>query len=109
MSRNMVSLAAFDLILRIIFRGVMYITFVVEVLAVHFDDGTGDPPRFRVPAYLIADLELCFHHQALLIKKIHRNTNPAAANAWQNYSNYSIAGSSSILTLNFWIDIECRC
>jgi hypothetical protein len=81
MSRNMISLAAFDLILRIIFCGVMYITFVIEVLAVHFDDRTGDPPCFRVPAYLIADLEFCSHHQALLIKKFHRKMIPAAGNA----------------------------
>ena len=53
----MVSLVAFDLILRIIFAGVVSVPFVVEILRMHLDDRASDVPGCRVPGDVVTDLK----------------------------------------------------
>jgi hypothetical protein len=61
---DMVSFVAFDLVLRIIYGGVMDVSFVVDVPGMYSNDSTGYPTGFRVPAYVIADFEALSHDAA---------------------------------------------
>lgn len=62
MSGDMIRFITFDLILWILFRGVMCIALVIEVPRMHFDDRAGNPSRFGVPAYFIACFKFCCHN-----------------------------------------------
>ena len=56
----MIGLVALDFVLGIVFRGVMRMTLVVEILGVDGDDRPRYPACLGIPAYVIADLEdLC--------------------------------------------------
>lgn len=57
----MIGRVAFDLVLGIAFRGVMHMTFVVEVRGVKSDNRHRHPARLRITAYVIADFELFSH------------------------------------------------
>ena len=59
--RDMVRLIAFDGILRIRSRRVMGVSFVDHILRVHLDDVTTHTPGFRIPAYMVANLEFVSH------------------------------------------------
>src|SRR6516225_12091391 len=59
--RDMIGLVALDFVLRIVFRSVMHMTLVVEIRGVDGDDGPRHPACFRIPAYMIADLEPLGH------------------------------------------------
>lgn len=67
MSRNVIRFIAFDLILWFFLCGMMCITFIVEVFCMHFDDRTGNPSCFRIPAYFIACFKLRCHNQILIV------------------------------------------
>src|SRR5580692_2766403 len=59
--RDMIALVAFDLILRIVRRGVMHITLIVEVAGVDGNDRSRNMTGLGVPSHMIADLELVGH------------------------------------------------
>ena len=61
MQRNVVSLVALDLVLRVIFGRMMRVTFVVHILCVNFDDPTADMSGFRVPGHMIIEFEFLHH------------------------------------------------
>jgi hypothetical protein len=61
MQRNVVSLVAFDLVLRVIFGRMMRVTFVVHILCVNFDHPTADVSGFRVPGHMIIEFEFLHH------------------------------------------------
>ena len=61
MRGNVIGLVALDLVLRIALRGVMRMPLVIKISRVDSDDPAGDMPRFRVPTYVIADLEPLRH------------------------------------------------
>jgi hypothetical protein len=56
---------AFDFVLRLVFAGVMDITFVVHVFGVHPHDFAPDPAGFRIPTHTIADFEFLGHANPL--------------------------------------------
>ena len=58
---DMISLVALDLILRIIFAGVVRVPLVVEIFRMHLDDLAADVPGLRVPGDVIADFETSWH------------------------------------------------
>jgi hypothetical protein len=58
---DMVGFVAFDFVLGILFRGVMDMTLIVEVAGMDRYDGPRYPTSFRIPAYVIADLEPLRH------------------------------------------------
>jgi len=53
----MIGFVAFDFVLRIVFRSVMDMTFVIKVRGVDSDDGPSYAASFGIPAYMIAYLE----------------------------------------------------
>jgi hypothetical protein len=55
--RDMIGFVAFDFVLRIVFRSVMDMTFVIKVRGMEGDDGPCDAASFGIPAYMIAYLE----------------------------------------------------
>src|SRR5262249_8282070 len=61
MQCDVIGLVAFDLVLRIVRTGVMYIAFIVYILGVHPHYPAGDPARLGIPAHMIADLEHSRH------------------------------------------------
>lgn len=61
MQRDVVGLVTFDLILRIIWAGVMRIAFIRNVSGMDFDDDSADPAGFRIPAHVIANFEPSRH------------------------------------------------
>ena len=69
MGRDMVGLVAFDLILGIVFRGVMHMPLVVEVAGVDGYDRPRYPAGFGIPAHVIADLESFGHLPLLRIER----------------------------------------
>ena len=59
MNRNMICFAAFDGILRIIFRGMVRIAFVIKIFGMYCCNSAGYSSCFRVPAYQLKNrLEL---------------------------------------------------
>ena len=61
MESDMLGLIAFDLVLWIVRASVVGVAFIIHVFRMHADDVTGDPARFRIPAYVIADFERSSH------------------------------------------------
>jgi hypothetical protein len=61
MGRDMVRLVALDLILRVVSRGVMPVSLIVEVAGMNFDNLSGHATGLRIPAYVISDLEFLLH------------------------------------------------
>jgi hypothetical protein len=61
MHGDMVRFIAFDFILRLIGVSVMRVSFVVDVLSMHFDNPAADTSGLGVPDDVIADLE-AFRH-----------------------------------------------
>src|SRR5215469_3733905 len=59
--RDVIGLVALDFVLRIVLPSVMHMTLVVEIRGVDSDDGPRHPACFRIPAYMIADLEPLGH------------------------------------------------
>lgn len=59
--RDMVCLVALDGILRVCAGRVMGVSFVAHILRMHFDNVSAHPPSFRIPAYMITDLEFASH------------------------------------------------
>src|SRR6516162_11880967 len=59
--RDMIGFVAFDFVLRIVFRSVMDMTFVIKVLGMDGDDGPCHAASFGIPAYMIAYLESPIH------------------------------------------------
>src|SRR5215472_3518870 len=57
----MSGLVAFDLVLGIVFGGMMHMAFVVKISGVDGDDGPRHPACLGIPAYVIADLESPSH------------------------------------------------
>jgi hypothetical protein len=57
MKSNVIRFVASDLVLGIFQRGVMGVSFILQVLVMDFDDCSGDPSCFRIPAYAFSDLE----------------------------------------------------
>jgi hypothetical protein len=55
----MLAFVTLNLILGIVFTGVMRIALVVGVSGVHLDDGAADVTGFGVPAHVIAYLQAC--------------------------------------------------
>ena len=54
---NMVTFIAFDFVLRIFHRGVVRVSFVIDVSYVHLNDPTRVVPGLDVPAHIIVDFE----------------------------------------------------
>src|ERR1044072_3053004 len=63
---DMVGLVALYLVLRILLGCVVPVSLVVEVPGVHPDDLSADMPGLRIPAHVIADLELPRHSDSPL-------------------------------------------
>lgn len=63
MKGNMIRQAALDLVLRNVRAGVTGVALADEIPRVYACDGAADPPRFRVPTDVIADLKACRHDQ----------------------------------------------
>ena len=59
--RDMIGFVAFDFVLRIVFRSVMDMTFVIKVRGMDGDDGPCHAAGFGIPAYMIAYLESPTH------------------------------------------------
>jgi hypothetical protein len=57
----MIGFIAFDFVLRIVFRSVMDMTFVIKVRGMDGDDGPCHAASFGIPAYVIAYLESPIH------------------------------------------------
>jgi hypothetical protein len=55
---------AFDLVLGILFRRVMNMTLVVEVIFMDRDHSSGYPARLGIPGYMIADPKSSRHVSA---------------------------------------------
>ena len=60
-SRDMIGLVALDFVLRIVFRRMMRIAFVIKVPGMDLDDCSRHPPCLGIPAHLIADFEPLYH------------------------------------------------
>jgi hypothetical protein len=60
-SRDMIGFVAFDFVLRIVFRRVMDMTFIIKVRGMDGDDGPCHTAGFGIPAYMIAYLESPIH------------------------------------------------
>src|SRR5450759_4583118 len=58
---DVIGLVALDFILRLVRGGMVYVTFVVDVTSVHFDDFPAHPSGFRIPTHVIAYLERLDH------------------------------------------------
>ena len=58
---DVVRLITFDLVLRVIFTGMMNVAFVVQFFGVHPHDSAPHSTSFRVPAYMIARSEFLCH------------------------------------------------
>lgn len=63
MRSYMISFIAYNFILRIIFRSLMRISFVIKIGSVNFNNRPGNPACFAVPAYMIADVKWVFHNR----------------------------------------------
>lgn len=61
MDSNVIGLVAFDLVLRIVFAGMMRIAFVIKIPRMDLDDLPADMPGFGIPGDVIADFERVFH------------------------------------------------
>ena len=61
MGRDVTGLVTLDFILWVVFRSVMSVALVVEVAGVDADDRPRHPPRFGIPAHVLADFELRGH------------------------------------------------
>ncbi len=62
---DMASLIALDLILRIIFAGVVRVPFTVEILRMHLDDRASDVPGRRVPGDVVTDRKYSWYNGRL--------------------------------------------
>ena len=58
---DMVGFIALDFILRLIWAGMVNVTFVSNVTPMHFDNFPTNPASFRIPTYMIANLEGLTH------------------------------------------------
>ena len=58
MEGNVLGLAALDLILRRFRARLVRVTFDVEIMRVHANDRAADAPGLRIPADMIANLEV---------------------------------------------------
>src|SRR6185437_6925300 len=58
---DMIGFIALDFILRLIRAGMVNVAFVGNVTAMHFDNCPTHPAGFRIPTYMIANLE-CLDH-----------------------------------------------
>src|SRR5665647_2376596 len=63
MRRDVVCRGALDFILRVVLARAVGMSFVIEILDVYRDDCAADVSSFRVPSYMIADLESLSHHE----------------------------------------------
>jgi hypothetical protein len=63
MHRDVLGLATFYFILRIILTRVVGMSLIVNILRMHFDDRAADMAGLRVPTHVIADFEPCCHHE----------------------------------------------
>ena len=61
MHRDVIRRVALDFILRLARGGMVYVSFVVDVTSVHFDDFPAHPSGFRIPTHVIAYLERLDH------------------------------------------------
>lgn len=61
MGRDVVRLVALDLVSRVVLRGMMRVPLVIKITRVNFHDLPGHMAGFRIPAYMIANLELLRH------------------------------------------------
>jgi len=66
--RDMIGLVAFDLVLGIVFAGVMRVSLVVEVCRMHLDDRSRHVTSLGIPADVITDFEPFRHLGKLLFK-----------------------------------------
>jgi hypothetical protein len=70
---DVIGLVALDFILWLVRSGTVNVTFVIDGPSMHFDDFSGHPPGFRIPAHVIANLERLDHNSVLVrisIKKL---------------------------------------
>ncbi len=58
---DMIGFIALDFILRLIRAGMVNVTFVGNVTPMHFDNFSTNPASFRIPTYMIANLERLTH------------------------------------------------
>ena len=58
---DVIGLVALDFILRLVPGGMVDVAFVIDVPSMDFDDFSAYPPSFRIPAYVIANLERLDH------------------------------------------------
>jgi hypothetical protein len=61
MQSDVISLIAFDFILRIVFARMVDIPLVGNVLGVNFHDPAANASGLGIPGYMRADLEACAH------------------------------------------------
>ena len=63
---DVISRVAFNFVLRVVFAGVMSITFPIQIFAVHIHNLATDPASLRVPNDVITNLECSFHRSPIL-------------------------------------------
>jgi hypothetical protein len=71
--RDMIGFVAFDFVLRIVFRSVMDMTFVIKVRGMDGDDRPCHTASFGIPAYVIAYRESPIHLSDSLLLSIRIN------------------------------------
>ena len=60
-NRDMIGFVALDFVLRIVAGSVVRVALPVKIALVNFSDRPADVAGFRVPAYVIANLEMFTH------------------------------------------------
>jgi hypothetical protein len=63
---DMIGFVALDFVLWLIPAGMVNVTFVGNVTSMHFDNFSTHPAGFRIPTYMIANLERLDHRWVLL-------------------------------------------
>ena len=75
MGCDVIAFIALYFVLRIVFRGVMNIAFIAKIFRVDGDNSARHPPRLRIPAYMIANLESLSHRSNHISRKLELSFN----------------------------------
>ena len=73
MSGDVVSLVAFDLILRIVPGSMMGVSLIDKIGSVDLYNPTGNAASFRIPTYMIAGFKCLCHFAQIMIHRLPGN------------------------------------
>src|SRR5258708_33688894 len=93
----MIGLVALDFILRIIRRSTVNVAFIIDGSFMHFNDLSAHTSSFRIPAYVIANLER-LGHCSVLVHSWSAAYSKAACDA-KSTSGYNIDRSFCVSSL----------